>query len=70
MAKIDSTEAIKDMAGYLINAVENKTEYATILFNLSHDILGLARKDKCFLPRTSGYGKFFKKGRRKIWGLI
>ncbi len=58
---INYKEAIKDIAGFLQWCMDNKKllEEET-RFTLIHDICGLAREEKGFSLRTSGYGQYFK----------
>lgn len=56
---------LRDMAGYLVCALaeHKKLNFGAVLFNIQHDIQGIYEVlenrpgSKCFLPRTSGYGK-------------
>jgi hypothetical protein len=60
MTKKELEQFITDAAGFINWSVENKKDANYMALNLIHDIMGLARKDSCFVPRVSGYGKHFK----------
>lgn len=50
---------ILDAAGYIQFVVEKGGTMSEVGATLAHDIMGLARKDTCFSPRSSGYAKHF-----------
>lgn len=61
MSKRVNIKKLEDMAGYLSFCAKAGVESNIILLNLSHDIFGILRDDKCFLPRTHGYRKYLRK---------
>ena len=54
-----------DALAYLTDCIKSKREPAEILNTLLHDISGVVRQEKCFLPRVSGWAKEKKSYLRK-----
>lgn len=51
-------EILEDFKAFINWGIKNERTFDYILFNLNHDIVGLAdKKDKLFLPRTHNYRK-------------
>ena len=49
---------LNDFKSFIDCGIKNKKDFTFILYNLNHDIVGLAdKKDKLFLPRTHNYRK-------------
>lgn len=49
-----------DALAYLKWAIKKKKSPEEILLNLMHDIGGMARMERCFVPRVSGWAKALK----------
>jgi hypothetical protein len=49
-----------DAVGFIDWCIENKKESSYIFENLLHDISGIIREERCFLPRVDGYSKYRK----------
>ena len=47
--------ALRGMAGYLQYATAQHQSADAIMWTLAHDIMGLARRDEAFSPRTWTY---------------
>jgi len=60
MTKAETLKVFKGMAGYLQWATRAGESEASLLATLTHDIMGLAREEDCFCPRTNSYAKHFK----------
>jgi len=50
-------EILNDFKAFIDWSVKNKRSLSFTLANLNHDIVGLAKEDKWFSPRTTGYSK-------------
>ena len=51
-------DILNDFKAFIDWGIQNKKDFDYILYNLNHDIIGLADKnDKLFLPRTHNYRK-------------
>ena len=60
-------EQLKDMIGFIRFWLDEGGVTGDVaLSTLVHDLGGLYRKDKCFLPRTSGYGKYAEKYEKAV----
>ena len=53
-------QQLADIQGYIIYCVDKQISPGGVLFNVSHDINGIIRGEKGFLPRTDGYAKYLK----------
>lgn len=48
---------LKDMAAFIVFGLNNGMTFDSVLGSLSHDIGGIVRKERCFLPRSNGFAK-------------
>lgn len=57
---------LEDMAAFIQfqldqdKVPESDVSFNNTLMHVSHDIGGLIRKDRCFLPRTDGYADLMR----------
>lgn len=54
-----------DAIAYVKWAIKAKRMPAEIVNTMIHDIGGLVRRERCFVPRVSGYAKTEKKNAQK-----
>jgi hypothetical protein len=46
---------LEDIRAFIAYGLEDDIRFEEILLNINHDLGGLIRRDKCFVPRTMGY---------------
>ncbi|MBA7648418.1 hypothetical protein ES703_56204 [subsurface metagenome] len=44
-----------DMGAFIEWSIREGKDYRWVLANLSHDCIGLLKREDCLLPRTTGY---------------
>jgi hypothetical protein len=54
-------EFLQDMSAFLEFCRDKQMPALYIIGNLQHDIIGLLNRDRCFLPRVSGYASLQNK---------
>jgi hypothetical protein len=55
--KHNTNQFVRDAAAYLRFSARTNQKPEVTLFNLAHDIIGIANDEPCFLPRVTGYEK-------------
>lgn len=60
MSDAEKIQWFKDACGYTVWCLDNHVSAEEMLFNLQHDIIGIARDEECFVPRLNGYSKYWK----------
>ena len=57
---MDNQIILQDLLAFIFIAKEDKIlTDSQILVNVCHDLSGIIRKEKCFVPRTDGHHKQF-----------
>jgi hypothetical protein len=64
--KANELEALKDIAAFINFGIESGLGFWSILGNVSHDIQGLCKENRGFLPRTKGYSKLGDQKNKEI----
>jgi hypothetical protein len=61
----DAAQFLIDARAFLRWGFDNNVSEPNMLATLIHDICGLANRERCFLPRVSGYAQQEAEGRLK-----
>lgn len=61
----DAAQFLIDARAFLRFGYDNELDEKVMLATLIHDIAGLANRERCFLPRVSGYAQQEAEGRLK-----
>jgi hypothetical protein len=61
----DAKQFLIDARAFLRFGYDNGLDEKMMLATLIHDIAGLANRERCFLPRVSGYAQQEAEGRLK-----
>jgi len=64
--EVELEKAIVGMAGYLLLGAETGLSTGVMFETLAHDIMGLARREECFCPRTNSYRRFWAEGNEEL----
>lgn len=63
--EVELEKAIVGMAGYLLFGAASGLSTGVMFETLAHDIMGLARREECFCPRTNSYRRFWSEESEK-----
>ena len=51
---------LTDMKAFIQYGLDESKDFKWVLSNLGHDVGGLIREERNFLPRSDGYGQMMK----------